>query len=175
MLGVGLVLDVGLALPVGLVLEPELELGSVLLGFGVLELGCALGEAGLVSLGFGLLVLGWGDGDVLLALGCALADWLAAGVADWLVRFDVREREVARTAVFGRAAHADAADAAGCTALALASVTPTALAEQTANPVRALSTASRTSLVLNCPTSPRLTFRLRTWSPSCAQHYARPG
>jgi len=166
--GVGLFPDVELALGFGLLLA-DLELLALGLGlFGgsdvplLVELGRALAEVVLVLAGAGLDLVACAAGEVLLALGCALADRLAAGFG-LRARFDVKVSELSSSAVFGRLAHADAlADAAACAVPAPAMVTPTALEEQTTNPVKAPTTVSRASLALTRPTSPRLTCRLRT-------------
>jgi hypothetical protein len=137
-------------------------------GLLLVELGCALAEVVLVLAGAEVAFVTRAAGEVLVVLGCALADRLAAGFG-LLTRFELKVSALSRSAVFGRLAHAETPpEVVGCAVAALARVTPSAPEEQAANPVMAPSVASRMSLLLTCPTSPRLTLRLRTWSPSCA-------
>ena len=186
LVGAGLDLG-GLVRGVGLLLGVTLRLGLGLADLELLALGLGLVLADLELLVLGLGLLGGSDVLLLVGLGCGLAEvvlvLLGGALADRLavdlglaVRFDAKVSALSRSAVFGRLAHPDGLPAAaGCAVAALASVTPAALEEQTAKPVKAPSTASRTSRALTCPTSPRLTFRLRTWSTLMCSPYAWPG
>lgn len=122
--------------------------GLVLDGGLVLAAGLLLPGAGLLVRGAGVLLAGAG---LLLVLGAGLLE-LGAGLVSAL----------SRVADLGRVAHTDVAAAAVCLAPALASVTPTALEEQTPKPMKAPSTISRTSWALTCPASPRLALQLGT-------------